>query len=102
MRNIFSEKKVRDAEVFTAKIDKNGEAVFHGDTAASVPVEVNVNELEAELKANISGEVRFDNGSRALYATDASNYRQVPVGVIIPRNKEDVIKSVSVCHKYQV
>ena len=32
------------------------------------------------------GEVRFDAGSRALYATDASNYRQVPIGVVVPRD----------------
>ena len=42
-------------------------------------------ELARELRRNIEGEVRFDDGSRALYATDASNYRQVPIGVIVPR-----------------
>ena len=41
--------------------------------------------IAAELKARIEGEVRFDNMSRALYSTDASNYRQVPVGVVIPK-----------------
>ncbi|MGZ7031158.1 MAG: hypothetical protein ACXVIJ_04235, partial [Thermoanaerobaculia bacterium] len=41
--------------------------------------------LASELRRSIKGEVRFDDGSRALYATDASNYRQVPIGVVLPR-----------------
>ena len=57
-------------------------------------------QLEAELKRSIEGEVRFDNGSRALYATDASNYRQVPIGVVIPRTVEDVIATVRLCYQY--
>jgi hypothetical protein len=47
--------------------------------------------LAAELRAAMDGEVRFDAGSRALYATDGSNYRQAPIGVVIPRNKEDIV-----------
>ena len=42
--------------------------------------------LAAELRSRIRGEVRFDAGSRALYSTDASNYRQAPIGVVIPRD----------------
>ena len=45
--------------------------------------------LAAELKSEIRGEVRFDDGSRALYATDGSNYRQVPIGVVIPESIDD-------------
>jgi FAD/FMN-containing dehydrogenase/Fe-S oxidoreductase len=63
--------------------------------------EIDAERLSQELRQNLRGEVRFDAGSRALYATDAANYRQVPIGVIIPRNKEDVIKAVEICHKYQ-
>jgi FAD/FMN-containing dehydrogenase/Fe-S oxidoreductase len=58
--------------------------------------------LEAELKAAIQGEVRFDDGSRALYATDASNYRQVPIGVVVPRTTEDVVETVRLCYRYGV
>jgi FAD/FMN-containing dehydrogenase/Fe-S oxidoreductase len=50
--------------------------------------------LEADLRTAVSGEVRFDDGSRALYATDASNYRQVPIGVVIPKSIDDVIAAV--------
>ena len=55
--------------------------------------------LEAELKRTIRGEVRFDDGSRALYATDASNYRQVPIGLVIPRDLEDVAAALGACRK---
>src|SRR5271170_4534766 len=54
-------------------------------------------ELEARLQSRIRGEVRFDSGSRALYATDASNYRQVPIGLVIPRDANDVEATVAAC-----
>ncbi|HYW37310.1 MAG TPA: FAD-binding and (Fe-S)-binding domain-containing protein [Terriglobales bacterium] len=53
--------------------------------------------LEASLRRHLRGEVRFDSGSRALYATDGSNYRQVPIGVVVPRDKEDVLATVALC-----
>jgi FAD/FMN-containing dehydrogenase/Fe-S oxidoreductase len=56
--------------------------------------------LESALRRNVRGEVRFDNGSRALYATDASNYRQVPIAVVIPRDVDDVIAAVSICREH--
>ncbi len=56
--------------------------------------------LAAELRSVVSGEVRFDDGSRALYATDGSNYRQVPIGVVIPKTIEDVIQTVALASKY--
>lgn len=58
--------------------------------------------LEAELRQTVQGEVRFDDGSRALYATDASNYRQPPIGVVIPKDKNDVIATVAACRRYGV
>jgi FAD/FMN-containing dehydrogenase/Fe-S oxidoreductase len=62
---------------------------------------VNVISLERELKKIIKGEVRFDNGSKALYSTDASNYRQIPIGVVIPRTREDIINTVALCKKFK-
>lgn len=56
-------------------------------------------ELEAELRKNIEGEVRFDAGSRGMYAVDASNYRQVPIGLVIPRSIDDVVNTVAACRK---
>src|SRR3984885_10107425 len=56
--------------------------------------------LEQQLRANIRGEVRFDASSKALYATDASNYRHIPIGVVIPRDEADVIATVTICRNY--
>ena len=47
--------------------------------------------LRRALEKAVEGEVRFDAGTKALYAMDASNYRQIPIGVVIPKSKEDVI-----------
>lgn len=58
--------------------------------------------LEAALKAIVDGEVRFDAGSRAVYASDASNYRQVPIGVVIPRSVEAIVATVEVCRQFDV
>ncbi|HEX8110889.1 MAG TPA: FAD-binding oxidoreductase, partial [Kofleriaceae bacterium] len=59
-------------------------------------------ELEADLAREIAGEVRFDAGSRSIYAHDASNYRQVPIGVVIPRNAEDVEHALRTCRSHGV
>ncbi|MGN6379476.1 MAG: FAD-binding and (Fe-S)-binding domain-containing protein [Gaiellales bacterium] len=53
--------------------------------------------LAADLRSCVQGEVRFDAGSRALYAHDGSVYRQVPTGVVIPRTVEDVVATVDAC-----
>ncbi|MGH8213879.1 MAG: FAD-linked oxidase C-terminal domain-containing protein [Rhodanobacteraceae bacterium] len=66
----------------------------------SLPLPAYTRALEQELRAAIEGEVRFDPGSRALYATDGSNYRQPPIGVVIPKSIEDVIETVAACRKY--
>src|SRR5437773_2777630 len=57
-------------------------------------------ELERELARTVRGEVQFDRGSRALYATDGSNYRQIPIGLVMPRDNADVIAAVAACRKY--
>ncbi|HEV2500267.1 MAG TPA: FAD-binding oxidoreductase, partial [Terriglobia bacterium] len=56
--------------------------------------------LAKALRQKLKGEVRFDAGSRALYATDSSNYRHTPIGVVIPRDVEDVIATVTVCREF--
>src|SRR6266478_8697376 len=57
-------------------------------------------QLEKELEQIIRGEVSFDRGSRALYATDGSNYRQIPIGLVVPRDDADVIATMGTCRKY--
>src|SRR5579864_6017325 len=56
--------------------------------------------LESDLRSRIAGEVRFDTSSRALYATDGSSYRQVPIGVVIPRSYDDVIATLATCREH--
>ena len=57
-------------------------------------------DLVRELAEAVRGEVRFDAGSRAAYSTDASNYRQVPIGVVLPLDEQDVVETVRLCRKY--
>jgi FAD/FMN-containing dehydrogenase/Fe-S oxidoreductase len=60
----------------------------------------NVADLAKDLRSLIRGEVRFDDGSRALYATDSSNYREVPIGVVIPKSVDDVIATIAIASRY--
>jgi FAD/FMN-containing dehydrogenase/Fe-S oxidoreductase len=55
--------------------------------------------LEAELRRSIEGEVRFDRGSLVVYSTDASNYRQIPLGVVLPRHEGDVIRTLALARE---
>lgn len=50
--------------------------------------------LWLQLEATIRGEVRFDDAWRAIYSTDASNYRYIPLGVVVPRDAADVMEAV--------
>ncbi|MDB5758968.1 MAG: hypothetical protein JWM30_2257, partial [Burkholderia sp.] len=61
---------------------------------------VDAQALADELAREIAGEVRFDGGSRSLYATDASNYRQVPIGVVVPHTVDDLLKTLEVCRRH--
>src|ERR687883_1553726 len=56
--------------------------------------------LQSDLRERVRGEVRFDAGTRAIYAHDSSNYRQVPFGVVIPEDEEDLMAAIEVCHKH--
>src|ERR1700744_140056 len=56
--------------------------------------------LAGRLKQLIKGEVRFDTGSRALYASDSSNYRQIPIGVVVPKTVEDIVQTVALCREF--
>jgi len=58
--------------------------------------------LHRALRERVDAEVRFDAGSRAAYSTDASNFRQVPIGVVIPRNPEAAADAIAICRDYGV
>ncbi len=70
-------------------------------TLPALPLPLDAAALERRLRETVRGEVRFDDGSRALYATDASNYRQLPIGVVIPRDADDVIATVAACRAFR-
>src|SRR6202522_91758 len=61
---------------------------------------VDANGLASALSRHLRGDVRFDDGTRALYATDGSNYRQIPIGVVLPRDADDVIATISLAREY--
>ena len=87
-------------EMSSASNGNAGENGYDTTFRTKYSEKVNARALERELIKNISGEVRFDNGSRAVYSTDSSNYRQVPIGVVIPKTEGDIIRTVSICRKY--
>ena len=62
--------------------------------------EVDVAALEAELRAAVRGEVAFDAGNRSAYAHDSSNYRQPPIGVVVPRDADDFVATVAACRAH--
>src|SRR5579872_1986438 len=67
---------------------------------ASKSAAVDTAGLAHVLRRRVGGEVRFDKGSRALYATDGSNYRQVPIGVVLPRDVHDVMATVATAREF--
>lgn len=73
---------------------------FADFASAARSVVVDASGLASALGRHLRGDVRFDDGSRALYATDGSNYRQVPIGVVLPRDSDDVIATISLAREY--
>ena len=67
---------------------------------AAKSAQVDAAALAEALRAEVRGEIRFDRGTRALYATDGSNYRQVPIGVVLPRDADDVLATVALCREF--
>ncbi|WP_158895794.1 FAD-binding and (Fe-S)-binding domain-containing protein [Amycolatopsis anabasis] len=61
---------------------------------------MDVDTLAAALRARVDGEVRFDRGSRAAYSTDASNFRQVPIGIVVPRSPEAGAEALAVAREF--
>jgi FAD/FMN-containing dehydrogenase/Fe-S oxidoreductase len=61
---------------------------------------VDASALASALSRHVRGDIRFDDGARALYAADGSNYRQVPIGVVLPRNADDVIATTSLAREF--
>lgn len=75
---------------------ETGRPTFKAPIAA-----VDVDGLRRDLERAITGEVRFDSVSRALYSTDASVYQIRPIGVVIPRTQDDIVRIVELCDRYR-
>src|SRR5436305_1542944 len=69
-------------------------------TGTTTTIQVNVAALERDLQGVVNGEVRFSDGDRGLYASDAGNYRMVPVGVVVPKDAADVVQTVRICRSH--
>lgn len=81
---------MRSMVQFGGRARRNGTPATNTDAAA----------LEADLSVRIKGEARFDAGSKALYANDFSLYRHVPVGVVVPKDADDVAETVAACRRH--
>ena len=81
-------------ETVPARVDPR----FRGGMGAEARVDIRG--LRRTLRESVRGEVRFDTASKALYATDGSNYRQVPLGVVVPKTLDDVVATHRVCHQF--
>src|SRR5262245_20420567 len=66
---------------------------------AGAPI-VDADGLRRALQARVAGDVRFDAVSRALYATDASIYQLQPLGVVLPRTRDDLVAAVELCARF--
>src|SRR4051812_21215617 len=64
------------------------------------PPHVDAAALEKALRRRVDGEVRFDAGTRGAYSTAAANFRQVPIGVVVPRSVDAAIEAVAVCREH--
>ncbi|MGH9374101.1 MAG: FAD-binding and (Fe-S)-binding domain-containing protein [Vicinamibacterales bacterium] len=67
----------------------------------SQQADLNVDALRRDLESAIEGEVRFDTISCALYSTDASVYQIQPLGVVVVKSREDVVRTVDVCRRHR-
>jgi len=70
------------------------------DATSGLASGVDIDGLARELRKRVRGEVRFESGDRALYSTDASNYRQIPIGVVLPKDADDVVEAVTACRRF--
>src|SRR5580704_17894587 len=65
-------------------------------------VEIQTGSLPRDLETQIEGEVRFDEISRALYSTDASIYQIQPAGVVVPKHRQDILRTLQICRRHRV
>jgi FAD/FMN-containing dehydrogenase/Fe-S oxidoreductase len=82
-------------------VDKQPVAIARSrGTARRTGKGLDVRRLSSELILAVRGEVLFDGASRAIYATDSSNYRQVPIGVVCPQDEADLVEALRICRDH--
>src|SRR6476646_11347789 len=69
-------------------------------TGTTSTITLDVAAIEAGLREKLKGEVRFSDGDRGMYASDAGNYRMVPIGVVLPRDADDVLQTLAVSRRH--
>jgi FAD/FMN-containing dehydrogenase/Fe-S oxidoreductase len=69
-------------------------------TGTTSTTTIDVAALEDELRAGVKGDVGFSDGDRGMYASDAGNYRMVPIGVVLPKDADDVLQTLAVCRRH--
>ena len=70
------------------------------DATNATDVQIDVRGLERDLRKLVRGDVYFDDGYRAMYSTDAANYRQIPIAVVLPKDADDAQTAMTVCHRF--
>jgi FAD/FMN-containing dehydrogenase/Fe-S oxidoreductase len=78
----------------------DGSGIGHDVLRPASAREVDVEALRRTLERSLRGHVHFDAGHRAIYSHDSSNYRQIPIGVVIPETIEDVVAAVAACREH--
>src|SRR5689334_18949093 len=69
-------------------------------TGTTATITLDAAAMERDLRATIKGEVRFSDGDRGMYASDAGNYRMIPIGVVLPRDAGDVLAILAACRRH--
>jgi FAD/FMN-containing dehydrogenase/Fe-S oxidoreductase len=62
--------------------------------------DIDAGRLKRRLEDTVEGEVRFDAGAKGLYATDSSNFRQIPIGVVVPKTLDDIVATHAACAEF--
>ncbi|MGI9071090.1 MAG: FAD-binding oxidoreductase [Bryobacteraceae bacterium] len=69
-------------------------------TGTTSTTTIDVAALEKDLRVAVKGDVGFGDGDRGMYASDAGNYRMVPIGVVLPKDADDVLHTLAVCRRH--
>jgi FAD/FMN-containing dehydrogenase/Fe-S oxidoreductase len=72
----------------------------HGTLRPAGVADIDLRSLQRVLEREVRGEILFDAGHRAIYSHDSSNYRQPPIGVVVPRDADDIVAAIAACRAH--